>query len=29
MPWSIIMIGAAFLVFAGLSRLFPCNPKQG
>jgi sterol desaturase/sphingolipid hydroxylase (fatty acid hydroxylase superfamily) len=29
MPWSIILVATAFVVFASLSRLTPCNPRQG
>jgi sterol desaturase/sphingolipid hydroxylase (fatty acid hydroxylase superfamily) len=29
MPWSIITVAIAFVVFGVLSRLTPCNPKQG
>ena len=29
MPWSIISVAIAFVVFAILSRLTPCNPRQG
>ncbi len=28
MPWSIICVAAAFVIFTGLSRLSPCNPGQ-
>jgi sterol desaturase/sphingolipid hydroxylase (fatty acid hydroxylase superfamily) len=28
MPWSIISVGACFLVFGLLARRFPCNPGQ-
>ncbi|HWE44597.1 MAG TPA: sterol desaturase family protein [Caulobacteraceae bacterium] len=28
MPWSIICVAIAFVVFAGLSKLTPCNPGQ-
>ena len=28
MPWSIICVAIAFVVFAGLSKLTPCNPAQ-
>jgi sterol desaturase/sphingolipid hydroxylase (fatty acid hydroxylase superfamily) len=29
MPWSLICVGIAFAVFATLSRVTPCNPRQG
>ncbi len=28
MPWSIISVGACFIVFGALSRVFPCNREQ-
>src|ERR1700761_7571696 len=28
MPWSIITVALAFVVFAGLTKLTPCNPGQ-
>ncbi|HEY3814124.1 MAG TPA: sterol desaturase family protein [Caulobacteraceae bacterium] len=28
MPWSIILVAIAFVVFAGLAKLTPCNPGQ-